>query len=313
MLRLTFITLCLSGVLTHFANLFEENPKLDKLQIWKVPVMDFSQSISLKPYAPEVGNQGTDKACVAYAVSFAMTIQKAITEKVRQFSEFDNKEFSPYFIYNQLNNGDCNGLLSLIDAADFVKEKGNILSLDFGKNEKNCKVRPTPMQLKEAKQNRINGYTLLFRKESSNRQKITAVKAALTKQIPVVLSMNIRKNFFHLKGGIYWWPDLIGSNQTLAGRHSLIIIGYDDERQAFELMNSMGKKWGINGFAWIKYDKFLQQANYAVCLKDLHKLSVIYKIQLMTSIHKNFRQSELNKVKHLGEIEILPKMVGQKK
>jgi hypothetical protein len=36
----------------------------------------------------------------------------------------------------------------------------------------------------------------------------------------------------------------------------MCVVGYDDDRGAFELMNSWGRKWGNGGFIWIPYRTF---------------------------------------------------------
>src|SRR5207302_1739325 len=36
--------------------------------------------------------------------------------------------------------------------------------------------------------------------------------------------------------------------------HSIVVVGYDDRRQAFRLMNSWGNDWGDHGFMWLSYD-----------------------------------------------------------
>ncbi len=36
----------------------------------------------------------------------------------------------------------------------------------------------------------------------------------------------------------------------------MVVIGYNDTKNAFKVMNSWGTKWGDNGFAWIDYANF---------------------------------------------------------
>jgi C1A family cysteine protease len=35
--------------------------------------------------------------------------------------------------------------------------------------------------------------------------------------------------------------------------HAIYLIGYDDEKQAFEFVNSFGENWGYAGFGWLPY------------------------------------------------------------
>ena len=38
------------------------------------------------------------------------------------------------------------------------------------------------------------------------------------------------------------------------GGHAVIILGYDDNKQAVRVLNSWGKNWGTNGLTWLHYD-----------------------------------------------------------
>jgi C1A family cysteine protease len=43
--------------------------------------------------------------------------------------------------------------------------------------------------------------------------------------------------------------------------HSMVLVGYDDARSAFRLMNSFGPNWGDNGYAWIGYALWQKQVS----------------------------------------------------
>ena len=49
------------------------------------------------------------------------------------------------------------------------------------------------------------------------------------------------------KGGVF--------NEKTEGKvgHVVLLIGWDDDRQAWLVKNSWGEKWGEKGFGWIKY------------------------------------------------------------
>jgi hypothetical protein len=51
------------------------------------------------------------------------------------------------------------------------------------------------------------------------------------------------------------FDELISESATRGG-HAMTVVGYDDARQAFRLVNSWGKQWGDRGFAWISYEAF---------------------------------------------------------
>ena len=49
--------------------------------------------------------------------------------------------------------------------------------------------------------------------------------------------------------------------------HAILIVGYDDNRQAFKFLNSYGDIWGDNGFGWISYSVFNGVVKQAFTMK----------------------------------------------
>src|SRR5690606_32308106 len=85
---------------------------------------------------------------------------------------------------------------------------------------------------------------------------------ALAQEVPVVVGMVVLQNFLSLKSDDDMWFPQIG-NTDLFGGHALVVMGYDDSRKAFELMNSWGKGWANGGYVWIGYDDFAHYCKYA--------------------------------------------------
>lgn len=51
-----------------------------------------------------------------------------------------------------------------------------------------------------------------------------------------------------------------------SGGHALVVVGYDDRKEAFRSMNSWGKNWGDDGYIWVKYKDFGDFCKYAYVL-----------------------------------------------
>ena len=47
----------------------------------------------------------------------------------------------------------------------------------------------------------------------------------------------------------------------------MTVVGYDDTRQAFKIINSWGPAWGEGGFGWISYNAFEQGAREAYVME----------------------------------------------
>ena len=43
-------------------------------------------------------------------------------------------------------------------------------------------------------------------------------------------------------------------DRDLGGSHAMVVVGYDDDRQAFRILNSWGRNWGEGGYGWFGYD-----------------------------------------------------------
>ncbi len=79
---------------------------------------------------------------------------------------------------------------------------------------------------------------------------VTALKNALYTYGPLVTTMDVYSDFYYYKTGVYHYTS--GSYQ---GGHAILLVGYDDGRQAFLAKNSWGTGWGESGYFWIGYDQ----------------------------------------------------------
>ena len=51
----------------------------------------------------------------------------------------------------------------------------------------------------------------------------------------------------------------------------MCVIGYDDRKQAFQLMNSWGPEWGENGIGWVRYADFKEFVREAYGIDPMPK------------------------------------------
>lgn len=102
---------------------------------------------------------------------------------------------------------------------------------------------------------RIANFLHLFREVTRGREKIFEVRKALTRGNPVIVEMQTGSNFNSLQGALYWEPD--GSTGQ---RHTLLVVGYDETRQAFELQSAFGSAWGDDGYLYVRYPDFEKYA-----------------------------------------------------
>lgn len=219
------------------------------------------KAYSLKQYCPIPRSQGQFGTCAVWSTTYAArTICEAVSYGWTNKDSITKEAFSPIFIYKQLDREtECQKGTSIAKALGLLKSKGapklnsfNVLCADF-----------IPQNLyTEALNYKIDDYTTLFNiKTGYVPDKVSVVKKALTENHPVVFAMNVCESFMIFNDSALW----NGKKGTDCGGHAMCVIGYDDDKYggAFEIMNSWGTNWRNNGYIWIKYEDFRNNAKYA--------------------------------------------------
>lgn len=76
---------------------------------------------------------------------------------------------------------------------------------------------------------------------------VPELKAALVRHGPLVVLIRYDKCLENYKSGVF--------NEKNFGEvnHAVLLVGWDDEKEAWLIKNSWGEDWGEKGLAWIKY------------------------------------------------------------
>lgn len=235
--------------------------------------------ISLRAYCPRPRIQGEMASCSGWAAGYAAhTIARAVHEQwpQRGISPSDSA-YSALFVYNQVKVGSCAGGSSLIDALNFLQKSGNVPFRDFDVQSNECYTLPAFALSLKAQKNRIKDYYKVFTLHEEASQKIAKVKYCLQQQRPVIVAMNLLENFKLLRANAPIWFPKIG-NASPIGAHAMVVVGYDDTRKAFEIMNSWGEAWGEQGFGWIRYEDFASFAQFGFVLSWAEKTTAGHEI-----------------------------------
>ncbi len=209
--------------------------------------------VSLRAFCPPPANQGRTGACAGYAMAYgALSILYTAATGQKQV-------FSPNFLYNQIkkNPTDCQSGAYAEDAIELMKKTGICLTTDFPINE-DCTQKPTEQAVANATHFKIKEALTVFERGASTEEKIAQIKACLADNVPVVVNMQLYKSFYQLPQGATTWRSM--SDDGYLGRHFLVVIGYDEARQCFEVLNSWGQNWADNGFAFVNYETFARWA-----------------------------------------------------
>ncbi len=226
------------------------------------------EAVSLLRFAPDRKNQGKQGSCVAWSCTYAA---RTIVEAASTGQPGNNTAYSPAFVYNQIGLEGCQGAY-IQNAMEFMTNKGVVAFTDFPYSEDNCTRQPNTMLVNKAAQNRMHGFTRLTDGESIKGISIRAVKEHLAKDAPVVIGMMVGGSFMQeMMGKEIWEPTNEDYGQRGFGGHAMCVIGYDDRKQSFEIMNSWGTDWGINGIGWVRYADFKEFVREAYGIDPMQK------------------------------------------
>ncbi len=217
--------------------------------------------VDLSPDMPPPGQQGGQNSCVGWAIAYALkSYQEKLDEGWNYYLSNGRvsaaRVFSPSFIYNQCNHGQ-NVPILYMDAFNILSEEGAATWADMPYKADDFVSKPGPDVIKRAARYKIDFWRQV------NIQDIKEVKSHLHAGYPVLIGASVDEAFVKLPAGQTW--NAIG---TAIGGHALVVVGYDDARRAFRLMNSWGGQWSDHGFCWVDYDLFRKVVNEGYVAKD---------------------------------------------
>lgn len=220
---------------------------------------------TLKDHAPSIGNQGQIGSCVGWATGYAAyTIASAKMNGITNTSQISQDAYSALYLYNNVKVGSCGDGSRIDDACRFLETDGDLKSVEFDLPVTDCYRYGDESQKTRAREYRIKDYLTLFNINESPDKKVFMTKTTLAEGNPVIIGMSLRNNFFNVRGDEIWDPN--SGNTDYAGGHAMCIVGYNEYKKAFLLMNSWGDDWGDGGFGWVSYEDYGEYCKYAYIL-----------------------------------------------
>ncbi len=213
-------------------------------------------SVDMSAEFPSPGDQGQQSSCVSWALAYGW---KSFSENRKRAWGLSGNDhvFSPAFLYNQHHQGGCNTGMAIPSALAALATEGVSSLKDFPYSFADCTSQPSDAVRAQAKSFRIQSY-----KQVAND--VTEIRGHLAAKDPVVIAMRLDKAFDSLKGSAVF----NGPPGPTTGRHAMVVVGYDDGRQAFRILNSWGKNWGDGGYAWIGYSVFSKVVDELYVARD---------------------------------------------
>jgi C1A family cysteine protease len=208
-----------------------------------------SSAYNFKKYINFVYDQGELGSCTANAFCAAYRIMSKIVNK--------NSNFQPsrlFFYYQERKiygtvNSDSGA--DVVDGENYVQKNGICSEQSWPYNIQKYAVAPPANCYNEAKQHKIVNYLII----SIDKNLLTNIKSYISQNKPVLIAIAVYDSFESEKAsisGIIPMPNT--TTETSLGGHEVCIVGYDDSRQMFTVLNSWGYNWGDKGFGYIPYN-----------------------------------------------------------
>ena len=203
-------------------------------------------SIDISVDAPAPGNQGWQGSCVGWAVAYTV---KTYHEPIERGWRLTDKRhvMSPAYVYNQIKVP--GGGAYYPDAFGLLASQGVSSWAAMPYNQLDDRTQPSASARAEATNYRIASWGTVL--STTYTVFLQEVKRHLAAGDPELIAIPVYPDFQDLSESN---PVYDSDSGKLRGYHAVVIVGYDDTRSAFKVVNSWGTGWGIGGYGWIDYD-----------------------------------------------------------
>ena len=225
----------------------------------EVSAVGWANKVDLKPYSAPIANQGSIGSCTAFGIAdsaFTVLLNQLYATYGWDVSEdayrssamwtYVKSGMSPYGNFDPL----CGG-----SVGRYMSQPLNLLKNDGAPTAEtvpyvatsNCSTTFPLDAYAEADLLKINSWSLM-----SNFGLVNSIKeqlAVYNRPVPIAM-YGLESAFLNYNDGVYHY----GGTQGVSGGHAMCIIGYDDDLEAFEVRNSWGTGWGLDGYWWCGYD-----------------------------------------------------------
>jgi len=207
-------------------------------------------TFSLRPYCRFIYDQGSLGSCTANAYASAYCIMEY--KKYKRIRHQPSRLFF-YFIERWMENqyqleGLTDSGADVVDGLSYAKTFGISSESCWPYDISKFNIKPPLPCFNEALLHKIADYSVL----SIDDQIVNTIRQYLYRnQSPVLIAMKVFSNFestFTSKTGLILFP-----KGYFLGGHEMCILGYDDLKKHFIVLNSWGNQWGDRGYCYLPY------------------------------------------------------------
>lgn len=219
------------------------------------------KNFDLSYMMPPAGDQGNKGSCWAWATAYAL---RSIMDKGNFYTSDGSVNYStlysPEYVYQYYKGNivNCNwGALSY-EILDKILKDGLLKYNDFKYYDTACNTYPqiTDLMRKTSGIYTKLGYSVVVVND------LFSIKKVIAQGQPLVISIKV-DDFFCTKGNIIKGSPIWSNFNNRIGNHAMVVVGYNDTTKLVKVLNSWGKDFGDNGYAYISYSIVNSAMNYA--------------------------------------------------
>lgn len=243
-------------------------------------------AVDLSPLMPPPVKQELG-SCVAHSVGYALRGYYAAIEHSTKPGDPANTP-SPAFLHSQIagwipdkprdtseqacRSSGSNGVLAML----YMVSSGSLTNKDVP-IDRICQSDVVSMTVSKNEYSIKNGAIIYIRLDDPfTDRELDKIKQSIASGNPVAIGMDMYRYFADpekqaavleaLQPGEIYHGSLGPQHGKMDAGHELVIVGYDDGRQAFKIENSWGASWDEGGFGWIGYDAAKADINEALVM-----------------------------------------------
>jgi C1A family cysteine protease len=213
---------------------------------------------------PDAEGQGENASCVAFAIASLSAHQQKKKSPSWDLSE-PSGQFSPMYVYNQLNGGRKDATINLLTALQFVQAQGIATRSVMPHKNSDLRSQPSWEARKEAYTYRFGTIEKAGITQGAPAAVVDGLKKLLfEKKSPLIFTALVDNGFGELEDGMVWR----GLTSNYGDSHAMLLVGWDNNRtdrrdgkivKAFKVLNSW-KEWGDieegrrSGIGWVEQE-----------------------------------------------------------
>lgn len=197
----------------------------------------FLSQQTVKPYMMPVRKTGVQGTDLSYALATCLEFYFNLNKNYKS-------NLSPDYIALSLKN--AQKTITLEESLLFLINNGTVDAAIMPYDSYSI-----PNAVYSTKKFKLTNYLHIFRSFTKEKQKVFEVRKALMRGNPVVVNINADNSIRNVSNQEEL--DLRGNPTT---PFPFIVVGYDEGRNALELMSTWGSTWGNSGYIWVSYDDF---------------------------------------------------------